>query len=133
MLETQLAIDPAAHPPSTPHNLLVGAIFPPPIGFISTISPDGAHNLAPFSFFTAVCADPPVVCFASGIRKPPKDTLANARATGEFVVNNRDRRDRGTDESLCRRVSGGCRRIRRLPIDPGSERFGPPSLRSGVA
>jgi flavin reductase (DIM6/NTAB) family NADH-FMN oxidoreductase RutF len=87
MLETKLAIDPAAHPPSDTYKLLIGAIVPRPIGFISTMSPDGAHNLAPFSFFTAVCADPPVVCFASGIRKPPKDTLANARATGEFVVN----------------------------------------------
>jgi flavin reductase (DIM6/NTAB) family NADH-FMN oxidoreductase RutF len=87
MLETKLAIDPAAHSPSDTYKLMIGAIVPRPIGFISTISADGTHNLAPFSFFTAVCSDPPVVCFASGARNPPKDTLSNARSTGEFVVN----------------------------------------------
>ena len=87
MVETKLAIDPAAHPHSDSYKLLIGAIVPRPIGFISTISTDGTHNLAPFSFCTAVCSDPPVVCFASGHRHPPKDTLANARATGELVLN----------------------------------------------
>ena len=87
MLATKLTIDPAANSPSDSYKLMIGAIVPRPIGFISTVSPDGTHNLAPFSFFTAVCSDPPVVCFASGARNPPKDTLSNARATGEFVVN----------------------------------------------
>jgi flavin reductase (DIM6/NTAB) family NADH-FMN oxidoreductase RutF len=87
MLATKLAIDPAAHSPSDSYKLMIGAIVPRPIGFISTVSPDGTYNLAPFSFFTAVCSDPPVVCFASGARNPPKDTLSNARVTGEFVVN----------------------------------------------
>lgn len=87
MLATKLAIDPAANSPSDSYKLMIGAIVPRPIGFISTVSPDGTHNLAPFSFFTAICSDPPVVCFASGARNPPKDTLSNARATGEFVVN----------------------------------------------
>ena len=61
--------------------------MPRPIAFVSTLSPDGILNLAPFSFFNAVCANPPVVSFASGVRLPPKDTLSNIRATGEFVVN----------------------------------------------
>ena len=54
---------------------------------VSTISSNGAYNLAPFSFFNAVCSEPPLITFATGHRVPPKDTLANARATGEFVVN----------------------------------------------
>lgn len=87
MLETKLGIDPALHAPSETYKLMIGAIVPRPIGFISTISPEGHYNLAPFSFFTAICSDPPVVCFASGTRNPPKHSLANARATGEFVVN----------------------------------------------
>ncbi|MBV8845590.1 MAG: flavin reductase family protein [Bryobacterales bacterium] len=87
MVETKLAIDPAAHAPADAYKLLIGAIVPRPIGFISTISPEGVYNLAPFSFFNAVCSEPPVVLFASGARRPEKDTLANVRATGEFVVN----------------------------------------------
>lgn len=83
----KLAIDPASEPPLNNYKLLIGSVVPRPIAFVSTISPEGIRNLAPFSFFNAVCGNPPVVCFASGIREPPKDTLANVRATGEFVVN----------------------------------------------
>jgi flavin reductase (DIM6/NTAB) family NADH-FMN oxidoreductase RutF len=83
----KLAIDPASQPPLNSYKLLIGSVVPRPIGFISTISAEGLPNLAPFSFFNAVCGNPPVVCFSSGMREPPKDTLANVRATGEFVVN----------------------------------------------
>ena len=81
-----LVVDPAT---SAIHNyrLLIGCIVPRPIAFVSTISSNGAYNLAPFSFFNAVCSEPPLITFATGHRVPPKDTLANARATGEFVVN----------------------------------------------
>ncbi len=87
MVESKLSADPASQPPLASYKLLVGSIVPRPIGFISTISPEGVANLAPFSFFNAVCADPPVVCFSVGNRFPPKDTIANVRANGEFVVN----------------------------------------------
>jgi flavin reductase (DIM6/NTAB) family NADH-FMN oxidoreductase RutF len=64
--------------------------LPRPIAFVSTVSEDGIPNLAPFSFFTVVSANPPVVCFCPLVRPagaPHKDTLNNVRATGEFVVN----------------------------------------------
>src|SRR5215469_3684830 len=83
----KLAIDPASQPPLNNYKLLIGSVVPRPIAFVSTISPEGIPNLAPFSFFNAVCGNPPVISFASGVREPPKDTLANVRATGEFVVN----------------------------------------------
>jgi|SRR5579885_3283153 flavin reductase (DIM6/NTAB) family NADH-FMN oxidoreductase RutF len=83
----KLTIDPAAQPPQNNYKLLIGSVVPRPIAFVSTVSPDGIRNLAPFSFFNAVCGNPPVVSFASGVRHPPKDTLANVRDTGEFVVN----------------------------------------------
>jgi flavin reductase (DIM6/NTAB) family NADH-FMN oxidoreductase RutF len=83
----KLTIDPAAQPPQNTYKLLIGSVVPRPIAFVSTVSPDGIRNLAPFSFFNAVCGNPPVVSFASGVRHPPKDTLANVRDTGEFVVN----------------------------------------------
>jgi flavin reductase (DIM6/NTAB) family NADH-FMN oxidoreductase RutF len=83
----KLAIDPASQPPQDSYKLLIGSVVPRPIGFISSVSAGGVPNLAPFSFFNAVCGNPPVVCFASGVRQPPKHTLENVRATGEFVVN----------------------------------------------
>ena len=70
------------------YKLLSGAIIPRPIGWISSISPDGTPNLAPFSFFNAVGDDPPHVVFST-VRtgNVNKDTLNNVLATGEFVVN----------------------------------------------
>jgi flavin reductase (DIM6/NTAB) family NADH-FMN oxidoreductase RutF len=83
-------VDPAASSIREIEKLLVGVILPRPIAFVSTISPDGILNLAPFSFFTAVCPRPPVICFCNSIRTrdgQKKDTLRNVEATGEFVVN----------------------------------------------
>jgi flavin reductase (DIM6/NTAB) family NADH-FMN oxidoreductase RutF len=85
-----MIIDPGSTLPSDVYKLMIGAIVPRPIAFVSTRSPDGILNLAPFSFFTAVSANPPVICFspmirgANGVRK---DTLANIERTREFVVN----------------------------------------------
>jgi len=73
--------------PSVIYRLLIGAVVPRPIAFVSTISPEGVLNLAPFSFFTVASANPPVVCFAPNFRVPMKDTLRNVRETQEFVVN----------------------------------------------
>ncbi|HTD44524.1 MAG TPA: flavin reductase family protein [Bryobacteraceae bacterium] len=82
-----MIIDPASIPAANAYKILIGAIVPRPIGFISTVSSGGVFNLAPFSFFNGVCGDPPVVCFAPNARTPRKDTLVNIQATGEFVVN----------------------------------------------
>ena len=79
--------------PGDNYKLLSGSIVPRPIAWVSTVDANGARNLAPYSFFTAVCANPPVVCFCPGVREDKnglhatKDTLENIRATGEFVVN----------------------------------------------
>jgi flavin reductase (DIM6/NTAB) family NADH-FMN oxidoreductase RutF len=75
---------------SESYKLLIGAVQPRPIAWVSTLSPDGIRNIAPFSFFTAVCSNPPTIVFCPSIRRDtrqPKDTLANIRLTGEFVVN----------------------------------------------
>ena len=63
--------------------------MPRPIALVSTVSVDGTPNLAPFSYYTAIAADPPTICFAPGRRSSDgerKDTLNNIEATGEFVV-----------------------------------------------
>ena len=74
-----------------PHNPFKAIVSPRPIGWISTVDADGRANLAPYSFFNAVTDNPPMVMFASTGAKPDqayaKDSVANIRATGEFVVN----------------------------------------------
>jgi flavin reductase (DIM6/NTAB) family NADH-FMN oxidoreductase RutF len=86
-LDGQVIIDPSTTAPLNIYKLLVGVVVPRPIAFVSTISPEGVANLAPFSFFTVASANPPVLCFTASYREPRKDTLVNVRATGEFVVN----------------------------------------------
>ena len=66
------------------YRLLTALVVPRPIAWVSTLSAAGVGNLAPHSFFTVSCANPPIVQFTS---VGDKDTLANVRATGEFVVN----------------------------------------------
>jgi len=74
--------------------LLEGLIYPRPIAWVSTQSPDGRRNLAPFSFFNLFSPAPPTIVVAPGSRPLPadparcadKDTLANVRATGELAV-----------------------------------------------
>lgn len=74
-----------------PHNPFNALIIPRPIGWISTRSPDGVNNLAPYSFFNGTAYDPPQVMFATTGAKPDqtdtKDSLANIRETGVFCVN----------------------------------------------
>ncbi|TPG13671.1 flavin reductase family protein [Sphingomonas oligophenolica] len=67
-----------------PHDPFNAIVAPRPIGWISTVSATGAHNLAPYSFFNALNYHPPLIGFSSTGRK---DSLANAEATGEFVWN----------------------------------------------
>jgi len=76
------------------YKLLIGAILPRPIAFVSTISPAGQHNIAPYSFFSGVGSDPMMLLFCPA-NKPDgteKDSLLNAcpeaeGGTGAFIVN----------------------------------------------
>lgn len=65
------------------YKLLTSVVVPRPIAWVSTRSADGVPNLAPHSFFTVSCVDPPMIQFTSVGKK---DSLRNATATGEFVV-----------------------------------------------
>ena len=71
------------------NRVLTGVVVPRPIALVSTVSPEGVVNLAPFSFFNAIAYDPPTLVL--GISRSAgwkaKDTLANIEATCEFVVN----------------------------------------------
>ena len=72
-----------------PHNPFKSCCIPRPIGWISTLSPEGAPNLAPFSQFQNLSFDPPYVMFSANQRTTGsrKDSVVNAEATGEFVWN----------------------------------------------
>ncbi len=69
--------------------LMIATILPRPIAWVSTVSPEGVPNLAPFSFFTGICANPMTVCFApvNDRNGKKKDTLINVEKTKQFTVN----------------------------------------------
>ena len=72
------------------HDPFKALVAPRPIGWISSLDGEGRANLAPYSFFNAISEIPPMVAYASNGRShgpAGKDTLANIRATGEFVAN----------------------------------------------
>ena len=78
--------------PAVRYKLLTGTIVPRPIAWVTTRNADGSANAAPYSFFNAMSATPPVIVL--GIAPRPveggfavKDTGANIAARKDFVVN----------------------------------------------
>lgn len=71
------------------YKLLIGSVLPRPIAWVSSMDPDGRLNLAPFSYFNAVCAQPMTVVFCPGVHPDgrKKDTWRNIEQVPEFVVN----------------------------------------------
>jgi flavin reductase (DIM6/NTAB) family NADH-FMN oxidoreductase RutF len=89
-----LELDPGRLAQADRYKLMIGAIVPRPIAFVSTISVAGKHNLAPFSFFNGISGTPMLLLFcpSNGPDGGEKDTLRNCKpreegGTGEFVVN----------------------------------------------
>jgi flavin reductase (DIM6/NTAB) family NADH-FMN oxidoreductase RutF len=89
-----MEIDPAKIAQPDRYRILIGAIVPRPIAFVSTASPSGALNLAPFSFFNGVGSNPMTLLFCpvNNSDGSEKDSLRNCKpvaegGTGEFVVN----------------------------------------------
>ena len=84
-----MLIDVANAPVVEVYQALVGVVTPRPIAWVTTVDAEGRVNLAPFSFFNAFGANPPVVVFSPTLRRTAtkKDTLLNVEATGEFVLN----------------------------------------------
>lgn len=81
---SRLEISVADQQPGSIYPWFTASLIPRAIAWISTVSTDGGDNLAPHSFTTVAGVDPPTLCFTS---VGHKDTLANTRATGEFVLN----------------------------------------------
>ncbi len=83
-----ITLDPTELEPRQNYLLILGMVVPRPIAMISTISADGSLNLAPFSFFQAVSANPPGVIFSPTRDRHGqiKHSLRNVQESGEFVV-----------------------------------------------
>src|ERR1700685_43776 len=84
-----MQIDVSQTNPLDVYRLLISVVTPRPIAWVTSVDKQGRVNLAPFSFFNAFGADPPVVVIAPNRKRDgsPKDTLSNAHETGQFVVN----------------------------------------------
>ncbi|MGY1699715.1 flavin reductase family protein [Geodermatophilus sp. SYSU D00766] len=78
------SFDPAVMRPRDFYRVVNSIVVPRPIAWVLTRSAEGVHNLAPHSFYTVACVEPPIVQFTSVGRK---DSLTNVEATGEFTVN----------------------------------------------
>ncbi len=75
--------------PSMIYKLMISAIVPRPIAWVSTVSKDGILNIAPFSYYAGVSSVPPLIMISIGKKetKEKKDTWQNIEETGEFVIN----------------------------------------------
>ncbi len=75
--------------PRDGYKLLTGVVVPRPIALVTSMDDAGRVNAAPFSFFSMIGADPPLVVLGIGNREAdtPKDSARNILARGEFVVN----------------------------------------------
>ncbi len=113
-----MELSPAALAQPDRYKLLIGGIVPRPIAFVSTVSLDGRHNLAPYSFFCAVGSNPMTMLFcpANKMDGTEKDSLLNARpvsegGVGEFVVN-------VATDAIARQVAASAE-----PLDYGDSEF----------
>lgn len=83
-----MIIDAAAIERDEVYKLLVGAVVPRPIAWVTTLNALGQVNAAPFSCYTFVSSAPPMLAISVGrLRGELKDTARNAREGGDFVVN----------------------------------------------
>lgn len=84
-----MQIDPSLHSTADCYKLLTNLVVPRPIAWVTSLNQNSVINLAPFSFFNAVGADPLYVIISIGLNDTgePKDTAKNIQTSGEFAVN----------------------------------------------
>ena len=86
---TLMHLDFSEMSPRDAYRWMIHTILPRPIAWVSTLSNDGRSNLAPFSFFQGITANPPTLMFVpvNSRHGEKKDTVRNIEAVPEFVVN----------------------------------------------
>jgi flavin reductase (DIM6/NTAB) family NADH-FMN oxidoreductase RutF len=94
-----ISIDPSTQTDRENYKLLVGSIIPRPIALVTTLSQAGVLNAAPYSYFSIIANQPPLISISVQRKQGVmKDTARNAMETGSFVVHI-------TDESIIDRVN----------------------------
>ena len=84
----KITIEPGSLTSSQSYKLMTAVIVPRPIAWITTVGKAGTYNAAPYSFFTGIATDPPIIGFSIGLRNGrKKDTLKNIEYSRDFVVN----------------------------------------------
>ncbi|WP_299179898.1 flavin reductase family protein [uncultured Neptuniibacter sp.] len=71
------------------YHTLTQVVVPRPVAWVLSENGTGDYNLAPFSFFSVVCSDPPVIMISVGAAKPDgseKDTYRNIIGQEKFVI-----------------------------------------------
>jgi flavin reductase (DIM6/NTAB) family NADH-FMN oxidoreductase RutF len=82
-----ISIDPAKQSDLANYKLLIGSVVPRPIAFVTTLSREGVLNAAPFSYFSIVASQPPLLSISVGRKQGVmKDTARNAIETGALVI-----------------------------------------------
>lgn len=81
----RVVVEPADIAPADFYKLLNSCVVPRPIAWVSSVDDAGVVNLAPYSLFTVASSAPPIIVFVSLQRE--KDSVRNARNSGEFTVN----------------------------------------------
>jgi flavin reductase (DIM6/NTAB) family NADH-FMN oxidoreductase RutF len=89
--DAYVSVEVAGATPAQRYKLYMGSVVPRPIAFVTTQTQAGDINVAPFSNFMVASSAENLLVFSVGKDREngrsEKDTLANARRAGEFVVN----------------------------------------------
>jgi flavin reductase (DIM6/NTAB) family NADH-FMN oxidoreductase RutF len=113
-----------------PHDPFKALVAPRPIGWISTVSREGAPNLAPYSFFNAFSDRPAIVGFSSvGM----KDSATNARDTGEFVCNIVTKADTAAMNQSSAAYPAGVNEFEKAGLEMEASQFVRPPRVKGIA
>jgi len=74
--------------PNKVYFTMIQTLMPRPVAWVLSENPDDSFNLAPFSYFNAICSDPPLILFSIGLKPDggPKDTRLNIEANKDFVI-----------------------------------------------
>lgn len=82
-----ISIDPNTQSERDIYKLLIGSVVPRPIAFVTTLSEDGVLNAAPFSYFSILTSNPPMLSVSVQRKNgTSKDTARNAMQSGELVI-----------------------------------------------
>jgi flavin reductase (DIM6/NTAB) family NADH-FMN oxidoreductase RutF len=126
-----MIIDLATLSPNQVYFSLIQTVIPRPVAWVLSDNGDGSHNLAPFSYFNAVCSDPPLIMLSLSPRPDGtvKDTRENIEQRRHFVVHIAHRELLGHVNETSRTLPHGESELERVPLTlTGFEGFSLPRI-----